>query len=55
MREVRVGQWVGVVGVGGRVEGPYKVRAVYSIEVEVVCVRTGRRMVVLIDDIRPAP
>jgi len=55
MRDVRVGDWVGVEGLGGRVEGPYKVRSLSGYDAEVVCVRTGRRMLVAVGDLRKNP
>jgi hypothetical protein len=55
MRSFNVGDWVGVVGPGGRVEGPYKIRAFQGMDAEVVCVRSGRRMLVLLADLRPNP
>lgn len=55
MFSVKIGDWVGVKELGGRVSGPYVVRAHVGYDVEIACVRTGRRMVVLSEDICAAP
>lgn len=51
----RVGDKVGLRSYDGKVSGPYVVRAHVGFDVEIQCLRTGRRMVVLAEDLTAAP
>ena len=51
MFSVRKGDRVGIKELGGKVSGPYVVTGFSGFDVEVTCVRTGRRMVVLQSDL----
>lgn len=53
MFSVRKGDRVGVKELGGRVSGPFVVTGFSGGDVEVTCVRTGRRMIVLQSDLCP--
>jgi hypothetical protein len=51
MFSVSKGDRVGIKELGGKVSGPYVVSGFSGFDVEVTCVRTGRRMVVLQSDL----
>lgn len=53
MFSVRKGDRVGVKEYTGKVSGPYVVSGFSGGDVEITCVRTGRRMIVVQSDLCP--
>ena len=54
-RNLQVGRKVGLRSYTNRVSGPYVVKRWIGHDVEIQCLKTGRRMTVAVDDITDPP